>query len=370
MKAVKWTEDDVRFMREAHDLAKSAEGRTTPDPMVGSVLVKGGRIISMGYHGEVTTPHAEAWAIQKAGEEAAGCTLYVNLEPCCFFARKNNPPCTEAIIKARIKRVVVSMKDPNPGVNGKGLAKLKRHGIKVDVGLLEEEARKLNEVFIKWITTHRPFVALKSAVTLDGKIATRTGASRWVAGPEALRYAHHLRNIYDAIIVGVNNVLVDDPRLNVRLVKKVKDPIRIVLDAYARTPLKAKVVNSRGGRTIIVVSQRAPANRVALLAAKGAEILTLPAPRGMIDIRSLLKELSKRRMTSLLVEGGGEVNASFLEGKLVDKAAFIIAPKFFGGREAKTAVEGKGVAKPAQAVWLKSVHLERLGEDILVTGYL
>jgi len=354
-------------MREALALAKSAEGRTSPDPMVGAVLVKGGRIISMGYHGEVATPHAEAWAIQKAGEETKGSVLYLNLEPCAHYG--NNPPCVELILKAGIKEVVAAMKDPNPLVNGRGFAYLKKQGIKVRVGLLEEEAKKLNEVFIKYITTKLPFVVLKTAVTLDGKIATRTGASRWVASADSLRYAHHLRNIYDAILVGVRTVLIDDPKLNVRRVKKIKDPIRIVLDAYARTPLEAQVLNSFGGKTIVVVSPQAPAKRVKALEKKGAEILTIPAKAGHINLRPLLKKLGERKITSLLVEGGGEVNASFLEEGLVDKALFFIAPKIFGGREAPTAVEGAGVKLPAQAWQLKSIFLERVGKDFLIGGY-
>ena len=364
-----WSEDDIRFMREAHQLARSAEGRTTPDPLVGAILIKQGRIVAMGYHGEVTTPHAEAWAIQKAGEEARGATLYLNLEPCCSFAKKNNPPCTEAIIRAGIKTVFASTKDPNPLVNGRGFAKLRKHGVKVEVGLLADEAKKMNEVFNKYITTKLPFVVLKSAVTLDGKIATRTGASRWVAGPESLHFAHHLRNLYDAILVGINNVLIDDPKLNVRLVKKVKDPIRVVLDSFARTPLNAQVITAAGGRTIIVVGQNAPSKKVAALLKRGVEILKLPAPRGLIDIKTLVRELGKMKITSLLVEGGGEVNASFLKAKAVDKAHFIIAPKIFGGRDAKTAVEGEGVALPAQAKHLRLVHVDRLGSDVLVSGY-
>jgi diaminohydroxyphosphoribosylaminopyrimidine deaminase/5-amino-6-(5-phosphoribosylamino)uracil reductase len=364
-----WSEDDVRFMHEAHDLAKSAEGRTSPDPLVGAVLVKEGRIISMGYHGEVTTPHAEAWAIQKAGKEAHGATLYLNLEPCCFFEKKNNPPCTEAIIQAGIKRVVTSMKDPNPSVNGRGFAKLKRHGIKVEVGLMAEEAQQLNEVFNYYITHRQPFVCLKTAITIDGKIATRIGASRWVAGPAALRFAHHLRNIYDAILVGIGNVLIDDPRLDVRRVEKVKDPVRIVLDSFARTPLKAKVLTTSKAKTIIAVGLKAPKQRVKALQKKGAEIIVLPAPNGQIDIKALLKKLGEMKIASLLVEGGGEVNASFLKAKAINKAHFCIAPKIFGGRDAKTCFEGKGVVLPSQATRLKNIHLDRLGDDILVTGY-
>ncbi|MFC1540764.1 bifunctional diaminohydroxyphosphoribosylaminopyrimidine deaminase/5-amino-6-(5-phosphoribosylamino)uracil reductase RibD [Candidatus Margulisiibacteriota bacterium] len=364
-----WNEDDVRFMHEAHSLAKSAEGRTTPDPMVGAVLVKGGRIITMGYHGEVTTAHAEAWAIQKAGSQAKGATLYLNLEPCCFFANKNNPPCADLIIGAGIREVVASMKDPNPRVRGKGFRLLKRHGIKVRVGLLENEARRLNEVFVKYIMTKRPFVALKTAMTIDGKIATRTGASRWVAGKESLRHAHHLRNVYDAILVGVNTVLIDNPKLTVRLVKRVKNPVRIVLDALARTPLNADVLG-KGARTIIVVSPKAPGRRVAALKKKGAEILKVKARRGLIDMKALMRELGKLKITSVLLEGGGEVAASALKAKVVDRAYFFIVPKIFGGRDAKTPVEGDGVKLPAQAIHLKDIHTERVGEDILVTGYL
>ena len=364
-----WSDDDIKFMREAHALAQSAEGRTTPDPMVGAVLVKEGRILSMGYHGEVATPHAESWAIQKAGAEARGATLYLNLEPCCSFANKNNPPCADTIVHAGIKKVFASMRDPNPKVNGRGFTKLKRHGIKVDVGLLEDEAGKLNEVFVKYITTRRPFVCLKTAMTIDGKIATRTGASRWVAGPESLRFAHHLRNLYDAILVGVNNVLVDDPRLDVRRVEKVKNPIRIVLDTFARTPLAAKVLDTAISKTIMVVGREAPIKRTEAFLRKGAQVLTVKDRDGRIDVKELLKKLGEMKITSLLVEGGGEVNASFLSAKAVDKTHFCVAPKIFGGRDAKTPVEGEGIPVPARAQRLKNVVVDKLGEDILVSGY-
>jgi len=362
-----WTEDDVRFMREALSLAKSAEGRTTPDPMVGAVLVKGGRIISMGYHGEVATPHAEAWAIQKAGEETKGSTLYINLEPCAHYG--SNPPCANLIVKAGVKEVVAAMKDPNPLVSGKGFNILKRHGVKVRVGLLEEEAKQLNEVFIKYITTELPFVVMKTAITLDGKIATRTGASRWIASIASRRHAHHLRNIYDAILVGVQTILVDNPKLNVRLVKKIKDPIRMVLDTFARTPLNADVLTVKGGRTIIVVGPKAPRERINALLNKGAEIIKVPASKGLLDLKVLMKKLGEMKVTSILVEGGGEVNASFLEAGLVDKVIFVISPKVFGGRDAKTCVEGRGVARPSQAIHLRRVHVERLEEDIMISGY-
>ncbi|MBI5400156.1 bifunctional diaminohydroxyphosphoribosylaminopyrimidine deaminase/5-amino-6-(5-phosphoribosylamino)uracil reductase RibD [Candidatus Saganbacteria bacterium] len=361
-----WTEDDIRFMHEAHSLAKSAEGRTTPDPMVGAVIVKDGRILSMGYHGEVTTPHAETWAIQKAEVSSRGATLYVNLEPCSHYG--NNPPCVDRIIESGVKEVIASMKDPNSLVNGQGFRKLKNHGVKVRVGLLEEEAKILNEVFIKYITTKIPFVVLKSAMTLDGKIATYTGASRWVAGEESRHHAHHLRNVYDAILVGVNTVLVDNPKLTVRLVKKVKNPIRIVLDARARTSLTAAVI-SKEARTIIAVGSEAPASRIKALEKRGVEIIKLKEVHGLIDMKALMKMLGKMKITSVLLEGGGEVGASALSAGLPDKAYIYIAPKMFGGRQAKTPVEGLGVRSPAQAYRLHNMRVERLGEDLLVSGY-
>ncbi|MFH1542223.1 MAG: bifunctional diaminohydroxyphosphoribosylaminopyrimidine deaminase/5-amino-6-(5-phosphoribosylamino)uracil reductase RibD [bacterium] len=361
-----WTAEDIKFMREALSLARAGEGRTTPDPMVGAVLVKDNRIISVGYHGEVSTPHAEAWAIEKGGDAVKGSTLYVNLEPCCHYGK--NPPCTDFILTSGIKEVVAAMQDPNPVVKGKGFRRLKKYGVKVRVGLLEEEAKKLNEFFVKYITTKLPFVALKTVMTLDGKIATKTGASRWVSGKVTIDYAHHLRNVYDAILVGVNTVLVDNPKLTTRFVQRVKNPIRIVLDAMARTPLTADVL-SKNARTIIVVSSAAPTKRIQALASAGAEILLLPAQQGKIDLKALLRKLGKMKITSLLVEGGGEVNASFIAAGLVDKAYFIYAPKIFGGRDAKTGVEGDGVELPRQAKWLKSFYIDRLGADILVKGY-
>ena len=363
-----WSEEDIKFMREAHYLAKSAEGRTTPDPMVGAVLVKNGRVISMGYHGEVTTPHAEAWAIQKAGNDTQGSTLYINLEPCAHFG--NNPPCAELIVAAGIREVVVSMKDPNPLVNGKGFRILKRHGIKVRMGLMEDEARELNQVFIKYIKRKIPFVVLKTAMTIDGKIATRTGASRWVAGPASLKYAHRLRNLYDAILVGVGNVLVDNPKLTVRRVQRIKNPVWIVLDTFAKTPLDAHVLNTHLAPTIMVVGTKAPRKKIEVFRKMGAEVLKIPATNGLIDIKALMRVLGKKQITSVLIEGGGEVAASAINAKIVDKAYFFIAPKIFGGRDAKTPVEGDGVLFPIQARWLKNVQTEKVGKDLLVTGYL
>ena len=361
-----WTKADLEFMQQTLSLAKSAEGRSAPDPMVGAILVKDGRIVAMGYHGEVTTPHAEAWAIQKAGRDAKGSTLYINLEPCCHYG--NNPPCTDLIIKSGIKEVVASMVDPNPVVKGKGFASLIKNGIRVRIGLMETEAKQLNEAFIKFITTKRPFIVMKTAITLDGKIATKTGASRWVSSKETRKYSHHLRNVYDAILVGVSTVLVDNPKLTVRAVKKIKNPIRIILDTYAKTPIRADVL-SREARTVIVVGEKAPKPRIEALEEAGAEIIKIPAKNGKIDVKKLVKRLGAMRITSLLLEGGGEINASFVEAGLVDKALFIIAPKIFGGRNAKTCVEGEGIKLPAQAKELCDLQIARIGPDIFISGY-
>ena len=348
-------------------MAGLAIGRVSPDPYVGAVVVKNNKIIAKGYHGEVATPHAESWALKKAGEKARGATLYVNLEPCCHYG--NNPPCADLILSCGIKEVVVAMQDPNPLVNGKGIKKLRKHGVKVRVGLLEKQAKLLNEVFIKNITTSLPFVVLKEAQTLDGKIATRTGNSRWVSSVDTQKFAHSLRNVYDAILCGVNTVLLDDPKLTTRLAIKIKNPIRIILDSKARTPLNSNVLNVKEARTIIVVGPKAPKKKVKAIEAKGAEVLKINALNGKINVQMLLKKLGKMKITSVLVEGGGEVAASFLEKGLVDKAHFIFAPKIFGGRDAKTGVEGTGVKLPSQALMLKDLEVSRLGPDILISGY-
>jgi diaminohydroxyphosphoribosylaminopyrimidine deaminase/5-amino-6-(5-phosphoribosylamino)uracil reductase len=366
-----WSDEDIRFMREALRLAKSAEGRTSPDPLVGAVLVKDNRIISTGYHAEVTTPHAEAWAIEKAGEAARGATLYVNLEPCCFFETKNNPPCTQTIIKSGIKKVIAAMEDPNPSVAGKGFAELREAGVEVEVGLLEEEAKKLNEVFIKYITTGRPFVILKTAMSLDGKIATRTGESFWITGLEARRRAHHLRNIVDAVLVGIHTIIKDNPELTVREIEgKIKNPKKIILDPKANLPLSSKVLRIEPQNTIIIVSEKAPKGRMEKIKAKKAQILELKIKNGIFPMDRMMKELGKRQLTSILIEGGGNTNAYALSAGIVDKVNFFISPKFIGGEGSPTPVEGEGVDSLAKAIKLKDVSAVKIGEDFLLEGYI
>ncbi|MFC1596231.1 bifunctional diaminohydroxyphosphoribosylaminopyrimidine deaminase/5-amino-6-(5-phosphoribosylamino)uracil reductase RibD [Candidatus Margulisiibacteriota bacterium] len=370
-------EEDIKYMREALTIAESMRGRTNPDPMVGAVIVKDGEVISRGYHAELATPHAEVFAIEKAHGDTRGATIYVNLEPCCHWG--NNPPCTDSIIRAGIKRVVMAMRDPNPLVKECDSIKILQHaGIDVETGVLEKEAKKLNEVFIKFITKKKPFVILKMAVTLDGKIATKTGDSRWVTSLDSRQYVHRLRSEVDAVMVGVNTVLQDDPQLTVRdqgaLKRPVKDnPIRIVLDSLARTPVDANVIKEITDKsgTVIAVSSRADTNKVQALKNVGAEILYVPEiEEGKLDLRILMNELGEKEICYLMVEGGAAVNSSMLEADMVDKVFCFIAPKIAGGAEAVSAVGGIGVEEMSKALQLEDVRIEPIGSDVLVRGYV
>ncbi|NPV70491.1 MAG: bifunctional diaminohydroxyphosphoribosylaminopyrimidine deaminase/5-amino-6-(5-phosphoribosylamino)uracil reductase RibD [Firmicutes bacterium] len=359
---------DEYYMRQALDLAAKARGDTSPNPMVGALVVRDGVVVGSGYHERAGTPHAEIHALRAAGEMAKGATLYVTLEPCCHHGR--TPPCVDSVIAAGIKRVVAAMVDPNPKVAGNGLDSLRRAGIEVTVGVLAGQAARLNEVFVKHITTGLPFVLLKMAMTMDGKIATRTGDSRWITGEEARRRVHQLRREYDAVLVGVGTVLEDDPRLTVRLVDG-RDPARVVLDAHARTPPTARIVrNDSRAPAIIVAGERAPESRVRDLRACGAEVWILPESRGRIVWRRLLEELGRRELPSLLIEGGAEVAASALASRIVDKVAFFMAPKIAGGRTAPGPVGGPGILRMADALPVSGVDVQRVGDDILIEGYL
>ncbi|OIQ58407.1 riboflavin biosynthesis protein RibD [Moorella thermoacetica] len=361
---------DAVFMARALELARQGLGRTSPNPAVGAVIVRDGRVVGEGYHRKAGTPHAEIHALRAAGEKARGATLYVTLEPCCHYGR--TPPCTGAIIAAGIKRVVAAMADPNPRVAGGGFRALSQAGIEVETGLLADEARRLNEAFIKYITTGRPWVTLKMALTLDGKIATRTGAARWITGPAARERAHELRDIHDAVLVGIGTVLADDPELTTRLPDgRGRDAIRVILDSHLRLPLSARVVNLQSeAPTLVVTTPSAPAAARKNLEARGVEVLILPEEDGRVAWQPLLAELSRRQVTSILVEGGAEVNATALAAGVVDKVVAFIAPKIFGGREAPAPVGGRGVADPATAWRLEKLAVERCGEDIMLSGYL
>lgn len=351
-----------RFMRLCLRLALKGRGYVSPNPLVGAVIVKEGRIIAKGYHPAFGKPHAEAIAIEKARESTEGSTLYVNLEPCCHYGK--TPPCTQAIIKAGIKKVVVAMRDPNPLVDGKGIEELKSHGVEVEVGVLEEEAKKLNEPYIKFITTKLPFVVLKMAQSLDGKIATSKGESKWITGEKARDLVHRLRATYDAVLVGAQTVLTDNPGL--KTYGKGRNPVRIVLDGRGRVPPTAKVFEGDAPR-IVLTSQSSPPQWREELGRKGVEVLI--GGKEEVDINYALRLLGERNISSILIEGGGETSASFLEAGAVDKILFFIAPKIIGGRDAKTSVEGKGCQFLKDVIKLKSISCKKIGEDFLIEAY-
>lgn len=358
-------------MRRALALAVRAQGRTSPNPMVGAVIVNQGRIVGEGYHQRAGTPHAEVYALRQAGEKARGATLYVNLEPCCHFGR--TPPCCEQIIAAGIKRVVAAMEDPNPQVAGNGIKRLQEAGIEVECGVLETEARRLNEVFIKFITTRRPFVVLKAAVSLDGKTATAAGESMWITGEAARVEVHRLRNRYDAVMVGIGTVLKDNPRLTTRLPagEEGRDAVRIVVDSRLRLPLDARVINPASPAPLLVATtEQAPKERLqSLEQQKGVEVLCFSSRKGQVPLSELMEELGRREITSVLLEGGATLNASALEEQIVDKMVVFIAPRIIGGVNAPGMVGGPGCARLEDAWQLKDVSFSLVGEDIMITGY-
>ncbi|MGB9782330.1 MAG: bifunctional diaminohydroxyphosphoribosylaminopyrimidine deaminase/5-amino-6-(5-phosphoribosylamino)uracil reductase RibD [Moorellaceae bacterium] len=359
---------DEFFMRRALELARLGLGRTSPNPAVGAVVVRDGKVVGEGYHRKAGTPHAEIHALGEAGEQSREATLYVTLEPCCHYGK--TPPCTEAIIAAGIKRVVAAMLDPNPKVSGGGVRRLQEAGLEVKVGVMEKEARRLNEAFIKFITTGVPWVTLKMAITLDGKIATRTGASRWISGEASRLKAHELRDTHDAVLVGIGTVLADDPELTTRIPGG-RDAVRVILDSRLRLPEKARVVKvSSSAPTLVATTEEAPRERREKLARAGVEVMVLPASGGKVSWPALLQALAQRQITSVLVEGGAEVNASALAEGVVDRVVAFIAPKIFGGREAPGPVAGLGVAHPDEAWKLEEVEMEPLEEDVMITGLL
>jgi diaminohydroxyphosphoribosylaminopyrimidine deaminase/5-amino-6-(5-phosphoribosylamino)uracil reductase len=363
-----------QWMREALRLARKGFGLTSPNPMVGAVLVKGEKIIGRGWHHRAGFPHAEIEALQDAekhGHNPKGATLYVTLEPCCTHGR--TPPCTDAIISAGIKRIVVGATDPNPKHAGKGFQIMRRAGIEIVHGTLNDECAKLTEAFNHWIVHRTPFVTVKAAMTLDGKIATASGESKWITGEQSRAFGMKLRQDSDAILVGVNTILADDPALTVRKKMggnwKITKPIRrIVLDSMARSPLDAKVLSDEFAKlTTIAVSENAPKNRVVALA-KNANVIVAPQKNSTVDLKWLLKNLGSENVTSLLVEGGGEVNASFLLDGFTNRVAFFYAPKILGGRMARKAVGGDGVLKLKDAIQLREVEWEKIGNDLLMTA--
>ena len=369
-KHIQWSATDRKFMEHALVLAARARGRTSPNPLVGAVIVRDGEIIGEGYHQKAGQAHAEIHALNQAKGFAEGATMYVTLEPCCHWGR--TPPCTEALIRAKLASVFVAMKDPNPQVAGDGIRQLEEAGIRVQVGICETESRQLNEVFIKYITTQLPFVILKSAISLDGKIATASGESQWITSETSREKVHEIRAQVDAILVGVGTVLQDNPSLTVRLPKKQNgDPIRVVVDSRGRTPLGAKVFNpdSNAG-TLIAVTENAPSEKLEALKSAGADVLIIEAQNGRVCLSALMRELGHRGITSVLVEGGGEINAAALQSGIVDKLMFFIAPKLIGGKDAPGPIGGAGIVRLAEAFELRDVKTIQIGTDFLIEGYL
>ncbi|MBA7635668.1 Riboflavin biosynthesis protein RibD [subsurface metagenome] len=359
-------------MEQALSLAKLALGQVSPNPAVGAVVVKNDIVVGQGYTQPPGSWHAEVVALKQAGKEAQGGVMYVTLEPCCHYGR--TPPCTQAIIAADIAEVHLAMLDANPLVSGRGKDELEKEGIKVYLGEHEEEAKKVNEAYTKFITTGMPFVTAKFAISLDGKIATRSGDSKWISGDEARKYVHNLRYTSDAIMAGVNTVLVDDPRLTARSCggrggTARKQPLRVIVDGKGRTPLTAQLF-SEPGKTLLALGKFVTPEEKAAFAQVGAELLELPSEGGRVDLGELLKALGEREITSVLVEGGGILLGSLFDGKLVDKVIAFITPIIIGGKEAKTAVSGKGVDKVVDSLKLRHVSLEKLGEDLMVSGYV
>lgn len=359
---------DEMYMRQALALAQYARGRTSPNPMVGAVIVRDGRVVGEGWHKQAGTPHAEIHALQQAGDLAYKASIYVTLEPCSHHGRTG--PCVEALIAAGIAKVIVAMTDPNPLVAGKGISRLREAGIEVIEGVLANEAAALNEVFIKWISTKKPFVLLKSAMSLDGKIAAYTGHSKWITGAQSREYVHQLRDTYDAILVGIGTVLADNPSLTTRLAYQGRNPIRIIVDSMARTPVNANVVTDGLARTIIAVTDKAPQEKIDALKNCGAEVIECKKEAAGVSLSDLFQILGKEQITSVLIEGGAGVNASALEGHFVDKINWFIAPKIIGGTDAPGPVGGRGIANLKDARLFEDINIQTIGEDLLISAYM
>lgn len=353
-----------RYMRLALELAIKAEGLTNPNPVVGAIIVKNGRVVGKGYHRASGLPHAEVNALKDAGIRARGATLYVTLEPCDHFGR--TPPCTGAIVRDGIRKVVIAMKDPNPENNGKGIRVLKARGIETAIGVLEERAKSINRPYIKFITRHIPYITVKAAQSLDGKIATRTGDSKWITSEDSRDYVHELRGKVDAVMVGENTVMKDDPLL-LSKTRSAKQPARIVVTTGLRIPFDAKVFSRIAESPLfIATAKNASRKRAKSYETKGAKVLFLKSKNGKVDLKDLLVTLGRMNLMHILVEGGGELIASLLEARLADRLLFFIAPKIIGGKAATTSVEGTGVAKIREAVVLKDLKIRRFTNDVLI----
>jgi diaminohydroxyphosphoribosylaminopyrimidine deaminase/5-amino-6-(5-phosphoribosylamino)uracil reductase len=335
--------------------------------MVGAILVKDGKVVGEGYHAKTGEAHAEIIALQQAREEARGAILYLNLEPCTHYGK--TPPCAPQVIEAGVKRVVIGMEDPNPLVKGKGIEILRKAGLDVAVGILEKECRRVNEAFCKYILKKEPFVILKVAATLDGKMATRNGDSKWISGEASRRFVHKLRDQVDGVMVGIGTVLKDDPLLTARI-RGGRDPYRIVLDSRLKVPEEAKVIGTSPSKAIIATTELAPKDKIEKFEKRGVQVLVLDSKEGRVNLKSCLSKLGEIGMMNLLVEGGSQVNGSFLDEGLIDKLLLFLSPRLIGDHQALGIFGGRGVFILPKAIVLKEIKTKRLGEDILLEGYL
>ncbi len=355
---------DPLFMKYAIELSKRARGKTLPNPMVGAVIVKDGKIMGTGYHRRAGGPHAEVYAIRSAGKRALGATLYVTLEPCCHYGK--TPPCTDLIIESGVKKVVIAMVDPNPLVSGKGIEQLTRAGIQVRTGVLEDETRKLNEVFIKNITKKMPYVIFKEALTIDGRTATSTGDSKWISSEKSREFVHRLRSEVDGVMVGVGTVIIDNPSLTTHGIGK-DEPLRIIVDSKLKIPLNSRVLNDRWrDKTLIATSNNAPRQKIKKIESKGARVIRIRSDNQRIDLRELMKSLYRLNIYRLLVEGGPILGGALLREKLIDRFIFFISPKIIG--EGRGVFEGFGLSRIKYAKTLKDVIIKKSGEDIIIEG--
>jgi len=360
------------YMEQALSLARLASGQVSPNPAVGALIVKGDVVVGQGYTQPPGSHHAEVMALNQAGEQAQGSRMYVTLEPCCHYGR--TPPCTQAIIAAGVAEIHLAALDVNPLVCGRGKDALEREGIRVYLGEQEEAAKEVNEAYTKFVTEGVPFVTAKFAMSLDGKIATRNGDSKWISGEEARKFVHNLRYTTDAIMVGVDTVLIDDPLLTARCCGGKggtvrKQPLRVIVDSRGRTPATARLF-SEPGEVLVARGKKAVSEEKDASAEVDAELLSLPAAEGSVDLKKLLKTLGKREITSVLVEGGEALLGSLFDNELVDKVIAFVAPIIIGGKEAKTAVGGKGIEKVADSLRLERVSMEKLGEDVMISGHV
>lgn len=360
---------EEQFMKRAIELAKQGTGWTAPNPLVGAVVVKNGRVIGEGYHRKYGELHAERNALAACTEDPAGATLYVTLEPCCHYGK--TPPCTEIIIEKKIAKVVIGSRDPNPKVAGKGARILREHGIEVVEDYMREACDALNPVFFHYITTKTPYVVLKFAMTLDGKIATRTGASKWITGEAARNHVHQLRGRYAGILAGIGTVLADDPMLNCRI-DGAHQPLRIILDSHLRIPMGSRLVRSAKEYPLLIVCNESirdreeGASRIQKLEEAGAKVWTLPEKNGHPDLNVLMQRLGEEKIDSVLIEGGGTVNEAALKAHIVHHVYAYIAPKIFGGEDAKTPVEGSGIRLPQECANLRLAKITVLLNDMLL----